>query len=331
VKTAAIVGWSGYGELSNLEQTVLSKLSLAAGAVVTGSMSLTVPKADPVAVARRLAYLPGVDWVAVGYEFEGQGGLASKLQLLAKRYLHRDSTFKLTAQVEKGDQEEGDILLDGNGTILKSATGTRVDEKNPDVTFRILQARGRGAVGVQLKEGPRGVPTSRSLRAVCLVSGGYHSAVTAWMAALSGYSVTLLHARADDESLRQVARLYAELSKRVDAASLKLEVLDGAGKPGERLSAWLDSAKGDILAGAHPECRGNSAREVFKRFPSVIAPLLLLQEDEVRRRLDSLGIKVKTIDSSPTLTLAGRKSPYVNRRFGGVEADINGVMDRILS
>jgi len=331
VKTAAIVGWSGYGELSDLERTVSSKLSLAAGDVIVGSMSLTVPKADPVGVARKLAYLPGVDWVAAGYEFDGEAGLAARLQLLAKRYLRRDSTFKLTAQVEQSDRKEGDILLDGNGAILKSVTGTRVDEKSPDVTFRILEVKGEGAVGVQLKEGPRGVPTSRGLRAACLVSGGYHSAVTAWMAALSGYTVTLVHARADDESLRQVARLYAELSRRIDAASLKLEVLDGAGAPGERLSAWLDSAKGDILSGVHPECRGKGARQVLDRYPSVLTPLLLLQEDEVRRRLDSLGIKLKAVDASPTVSLTGKKARYVIRRFGGVEADINGVIDGILS
>jgi len=42
------------------------------------------------------------------------------------------------------------------------------------------------------------VPTSRGNRVHCLVSGGYHSSVVSWMAALSGFSLTLVHARADD-------------------------------------------------------------------------------------------------------------------------------------
>jgi hypothetical protein len=330
VRTAAIVGWSGYGEFGDLVGSASSKLALGEGAIARGSKSLTVKGTDPVAVARKLAFLPGVDWIAVGYEFDDQSGCTARLQLLAKRYVRPGSSFRLTAQVEQSEQEEGDILLDGNGTVLKAVKGTRVDEKNPDVTFRILIVRGKGAVGVELKEGPGGVPTSRSTKVSCLVSGGYHSAVAAWMAALSGFSVTLVHARADDESLRQVARLYAELSRRLDPQSLKLQVLDGAGSPGERLATWLDGATGDIIAGVHPECRGKRSRAVLRSYPSVLFPLLLLQEDEVKTKLDSLGIKVKGLDKAATLTVAGKKASYVVRRLGGTEADINGVLDGLL-
>jgi len=308
-----------------------SKLALGEGAVTRGSKSLTVRGTDPVAVARKLAFLPGVSWIAAGYEFDDQAGCTARLMLLSERYLRPGSSFRLTAQVEQSEQEEGDILLDGIGTVLKSAKGTRVDEKHPDVTFRILMVRGKGVVGVELKEGPGGVPTSRSAKASCLVSGGYHSTVAAWMAALSGFSVTLVHARADDESLRQVARLYAELSRRLDPSSLELQVLDGAGSPGERLATWLDGAPGDIIAGVHPECRGGRARAVLRSHPSVLLPLLLLQEDEVKVKLDSLGIKVKGVDKSATLTVAGKKMPYIIRRLGGKEADINGVLDGLLS
>jgi hypothetical protein len=330
VKTAAIVGWSGNGGFSDLEASVSSKLGLGDGATTKGAKSLTVREADPVVVARKLAFLPGVSWVCAGYEFDDKTGPAAGLQLLAKRYMRPGSSFLLTAQVEQSEREEGDILLDGNGLVLKSVSGTRVDEKSPDVTFRIVIVRNKGAVGVQLREGPGGVPTSRGAKATCLVSGGYHSAVVAWMAALSGFSVTLVHARADDESLRQVGRLYAELSQRLDPSTLKLLVLDGVGSPGERLATWLDGASGDVIAGVHPECRGRRARAALKGHPSVLTPLLLLQEDEVRAKLDSLGIKVKGGDRTSTLSVTGRKTPYVVRRYGGRESDINGVLDGLL-
>jgi hypothetical protein len=246
---------------------------------------------------------------------------------LAKRYLRPGSSFRLAATVERSELEEGDVLLDGNGLVLKSVKGTRVDEKRPDVTFRIIMVGDKGSVGVELKEGPGGVPTAKGDKVHCLVSGGYHSAVVSWMAALSGFSVTLVHARDDDESLRQVGRLYAELSRRIDAASLKLEVLEGSGTPGQRLSAWLDGAKGDIIVGVHPECRGRSSRKVFSGHPRVLAPLLLLQEEEVQAKLQSLGIKAKAADKKAKLSLAGKSERYKVRSYGGKESDINGVID----
>jgi hypothetical protein len=68
----------------------------------------------------------------------------------------------------------------------------------------------------------------------------------------------------------------------------------------------------------------------LRSYPSVLFPLLLLQEDEVKTKLDSLGIKVKGLDKAATLTVAGKKASYVVRRLGGTEADINGVLDGLL-
>jgi adenylyl- and sulfurtransferase ThiI len=330
VKTAAIVGWSGNGSLPDLDRSVSSKLGLGRGLVSRGSRSLSVEGEDPVAVARKLAHMPGTEWVAVGYEFIDQAGCDSALKVLAERYLQPGSSFRLAATVEESGREEGDILLDGNGTILKAVKKSRVDEKRPDVTFRIVMVRDKGAVGVQLREGPGGVPTDRRAKAWCLVSGGYHSAVAAWMAALSGYSVTLVHARTDDESLRQVARLYAELSHRADAKSIALEVLDGEGSAGERLAAWLGSAKGDVFAGVHPVCRGRASREVLRAYPMVLLPLLFVPEEEILGELQSLGIKTKQKDGTATLEISGKAVPFVLRRYGGKESDINGVLDGIL-
>jgi len=329
VKTAAIVAWSGNGDFVDLQRSVSSKLLPDGGSITTGSKSLTVSKSDPVTVARRLAYLPGISWIAVGYDFATPAGCMADLAVLAKKYLRAGSSFGLTAQVEDSSQEEGDILLDGNGALLKSVKGTRIDERKPDVTFRVVMVRDKGAAGVELRRGPGGVPTSKSMKAFCLVSGGYHSAVVAWMSALSGFSLTLVHARADDESLRQVARLYSELSRRLDPSSIGLHVLDGGGSPGDRLASWLDATKGDVMAGIHPECRGRRSRAVLKDYPAVLMPLLLLQEDEVRAKLQSLGIKVKGVDKAPTLTMSG-KTPFVVRHFAGKESDINGVLDGLL-
>lgn len=330
MKTAAVVAWSGNGALEDLERTAASKLGMPRESVRKGPTSLILEHADPVKVASGLSHLPGVSWIAVGYEFLGWKQCESALHRLAGKYLSEGSSFRLTARVEESEGTEGDLLLDGNGTILKSVKNSRVDEKNPDVTFRIVMVRDKGAVGVELRRGHGGVPTSNARRAFCLVSGGYHSAVVAWMAALSGYEVTLVHSRSEDEPLRQVARLYAELSRRMDASGLELLLLDGDGPVGGRLDAWLPKAKGEVMAGGHPECRGEDVRRTFRRHPSVIQPLLLLQEDEVRARYESLGLKVKAVDTKAMLSL-GRSASYSVKRFGGKEADISGVLDSILS
>ena len=237
----------------------------------------------------------------------------------------------MSAEVEESGKQEGDVLIEATSTLLKAVKGTHVDEKDPRVWFRVVMVRDVGVCGVQLREGDGGVPTSRKTSAACLVSGGYHSAVTAWMAALSGFSLTLVHARDDDESLRQTARLYAELSQRMDASSLRLEVLEGKGPAGDRVLAWLESARGDVFTGVHPECRGMTGMGLLRRYPSALFPLLLLQESEIRATLDGLNIRGKTGDLAATLGAPkARKEKFSVKAFGGREADQNDVLDSIL-
>lgn len=331
MKSAAIVGWTGNGSLSDLERTALRKLGTEGAAVTPGTRSLVVRGTDPVSAARRLAHLPGVSWIAVGYEFEDPAECLGRLSTLAARYLEKGASFKIGVEVEDGGKEEGDVLMEATSTLLKGTKGTHVDERSPDLSFRVIMVRGRGACGVQLREGVGGVPTSTKMKAYCLASGGYHSSVTAWMAVLSGFSLTLVHARSEDESLRQVARLYAEISRRIDASSLELVTLDGDGTAGDRVAAWLKSAEGQVFSGVHPECRGPRGMELLERYPSVQFPLLLLQEGEVRSRLEALGIKGKTTDREASLAFTGKKVRLERKSFGGREADVNAVLDSLLT
>jgi len=330
LKPAAIVGWSGNGSQEDLARTALSKLSGEGVGLSRGARSLIIRGVDPIVAARRLAHLPGVTWIAVGYEVGSTADCLSRLATLAKRYLEVGSSFRLSVDAEESGEEEGDILLEATSTLLNAAKGSHVDEKDPSVRFRVIMVRGGGACGVQLREGIGGVPTSRAMRASCLVSGGYHSSVTAWMAALSGYSLTLVHARDDDESLRQVARLYAELSARIDPSSLRLEVLEGRGQPGDRVAAWLAAASGEVFTGVHPECRGEAGLTQLRRYQPATFPLLLLQEGEVTSRYDELGLRGKQADRAAQLQLSSRRSRFTVREFAGKEADQNDVLDTVL-
>ena len=330
MKPAAIVGWTGNGTLDDFARTASSKIHAKGDGVARGTRSLVVRGEDPISVARSLARLPGAAWIAVGYEFDGLESCLSRLRALSERYLREGESFRVSADVQQSGKEEGDVLMEATSVLLRSVRGTKVDEKGPKVTFRVLMMRGKGACGVQLREGPGGVPTSRRMEAACLVSGGYHSAVATWMAALSGFSLTLVHSREDDESLRQVARLYAELSRRIEPSSLRLAVLEGKEAPGDRLAAWLGRSRGDVFTGVHPECRGTAGFEVLRRYPSALFPLILLQEREVRSRLDELGLRGKTGDRSARLVVSKREGRFTVKTFEGGEADQNAVLDSIL-
>ncbi|MGA2665881.1 MAG: hypothetical protein ABSF83_13155 [Nitrososphaerales archaeon] len=336
MRPASILGWTGNGSLEDLARTAVGKLGEGA-TLERGARSLVVRGVDPVAAAHRLDRLPGVAWIAAGYDFEGLDRGVARLSSLASSYLGDGGSFRVTAEVGAGaGVEEGDVLMEATSALLKAKKGAHLDEKDPSVWFRmVLTRKGRGVCGVQLREGPGGVPTARGMAATCLVSGGYHSAVVAWMAALSGYSLALVHSRdGDDGSLRQVARLYAELSHRMDPAALGLRVLGGKGTPGGRLVAWLGTARGEVFAGAHPECRGEEGlRALRRRRPSIVFPLFLLQEAEVGSKLRGLALGQRAGDGSPTLDLTGRGGgdrPTV-RTFGGVESDQNAVLDSILA
>ncbi len=67
------------------------------------------------------------------------------------------------------------------------------------------------------------------------------------------------------------------------------------------------------------------------KYPSVHFPLLLLQEGEVRSRLEGLGLRGKTTDREAGLEITGRRTRFRVRSFGGQEADLNAVLDSIMA
>src|SRR5207302_9782634 len=71
LKPVAMVGWSGAGKFADLERTALRKLKSSRKAADQIDGTLLVAAEDPVEVARRLAFLPGVAWISVGYRFSG--------------------------------------------------------------------------------------------------------------------------------------------------------------------------------------------------------------------------------------------------------------------
>jgi hypothetical protein len=319
-----MVGWSGSGTFEDLERTALHKLSVRSADRVGDTLLLAAD--DPVDVARSLSFLPGVAWIAVGFRFRGAGNYLKNLELLAKRYLSKGRTFRISAQVVDSAQTAGDVVLSGNSALLSSIQGAKVDERRPQVRFRVCIQGARGACGAEIRGGPGGSPTSGEWVA-CLVSGGERSSALAWMAALSGFSLRLVHSRTDEVALRHVTRLYSELSFRMDPSCLELVVLDGGKSPVGRIGGWLHDHRGAVFAGLRPG-RSEVPMELARRFPNLALPLILVQDDEIGTIYRSLGLgRPATGAGGLTLKALEARSAYSESRFGGVQADSNAVID----
>lgn len=330
MKPVALVGWSGSGDLEDLERTASGRLEAHPASLSRLGQALVVDAKDPVDAARRLAFLPGVEWVAVGYRFSGNGEYLKTLTQLARRYVSRGTGFRVSAQSSGSKTSAGDMVLSGNSEVLGQIPGARIDERRPRVRFRVCIEGSRGACGVEVVQGPRGTPTG-SEWVSCLVSGGERSSAMAWMAALSGCSVRLVHSAFDDASLRHVARVYSELSRRMDPRCVEVQVLDGEGSPMGRLGAWLQMQGEVALAGLRP-APVSALVGLASAFPNLAFPLLLVEESSLGSTFRSLEVGRPARGEAPGLTLESLRSGGVFsvRRFGGVEADSNEVIDSLL-
>jgi hypothetical protein len=323
-----MVGWSGAGEVEDLEKTVAGKLHAGGGDSGRIGDTLLVAADDPVAAARSLAFLPGVAWIAVGYRFSGTESYLENLELLARRYLSKGRSFKISAQVLASNQTAGDAVLAGSSQLLSSIPGARVDERKPHVRFRVCVQGAKGACGAEIVAGPGGLPTSGEWVS-CLASGGERSSALVWMAALSGFSLRLVHSRTDEAAFRRVARLYSVLSFRMDPRSLELVVLEGGDDAFRRIGGWLHDHKGLTFAGLRPG-RPDDLTRISERFPNLVLPLVLVQDAQISEVHRALGLgRVATAGGGLTLRALEASGPYSERKFGGVQADSNAVIDTL--
>ncbi len=328
--------WTGFGTLGDLERSVSNVLAGRGFRVVGVGETVAVLGGEPATAARYCAYLPGVAWIGLGYTSEGAlEAILGSLEALGGRYLKTDSRFSVQAEVTGVKILRGDLIGAANSRLLGLRRGGRIDERNPELIFHVALDGNLGVAGVEIRKGVGGAPTSGT-KAFCLVSGGVHSSVVAWLAALAGFSVELVHLRTSEESVVEAARLYSELSHRMDPTRLKLTLLTGS-KDSSRsgvLETWLKKRGGKggrsespVFAGFHPECRGKLR---WRSVTEVLNPLLLFPESEFKSVFNSLGLRGYT--ESGGLLSATRESgasAYRVASFGGVRADLHEVVDSI--
>jgi hypothetical protein len=329
---SVLLRWAGNGSLRDLLSTA-SGLLRAKGdrnaRLVRIGGSVMVSGVKSVSVAWALKNLPGVKWIALGRRAEPNVGSATESLLsIARNYLVKGSTFRVVVEVQGDHAKASDFAVAACSRLLDAFRGTKIDEKRPKVSFRVAVDSTISVVGVEVCQGVGGAPTSRVRRASCLVSGGMHSSVVAWMAARAGYSVSLLHVYEDDGAMREVARLYSELSLRMDPAHLRLDVLlpEDSLNLGGVLRARIRSTSGRIVfSGAHAECRNAGLLSSTKW----VSPLFLSSEEEFQTILGSLGLRGHNGEIGSPRGNRALSDRYKVRSFGGLRADANEVLDSL--
>ncbi len=287
------------------------------GQVWTVGNSIIAEGAEPLRAAATLAHMPGVAWVAAGVVVSSLKEAALSAGSLATKYLRKGDRFAV-----EGEGTQSVVGADVAGAvtsgILEAAKGARVSE-TPRVRFRAALDGRKGVVGVRVADGPGGTSMGGKW-ATCLVSGGLHSSVLAWNALLAGYRITLVHAKTDESGLLAVARLYAELSHRVDSRGLKLEVLSGWAVP-RTLASHLKPG-GDVFAGFHSTGGPVPGPLAGK----AAAPLYLMSEELFRSEFETLGIKGD--GARVNWEVAGEAGARLTTRtFGGWAEDVSAVLD----
>jgi hypothetical protein len=261
--------------------------------------------------------MPGVDWIAAGLAVNTFQELTASAGRLAKTYLRRGERFWVGAEPGSG-AAGSDAAGAVTSAILSSVRGVAVSEEAPKVRFRAVFEGTRGVLGVELRAGPGGVPTGTE-EATCLVSGGIHSLVVAWSAVVAGFRVRLVHAESGDDALLAVARLYSELSHRADPRALRLEV--AGGRPSGVIPGFLKGVRGPAFTGF--TAAGGALPAQLRGL--VGAPLYLLPERRFESEFESLGVKAHEAKADWTPVKGGGKVSV--KRFGGVAADVSGVLD----
>ena len=317
-KKAAILRWTGRGDASDFRSSVnhvlLERGVKAEVRRVGGSLVLSGP--EPVGLCSTFENMPGVAWTAAGFSVASRDEVARASSVLASRYLKRGEKFSVQAEAS-GRGASSDLAGAVTSAMLEEVKGARASSDAAGVRVRAALDGARGVVGIEVSRGPGGSPMGRD-GAVCLVSGGRHSAVLAWSAVLQGFRVNMVHVQSGEGSLFAAARLSAALSNRGDPRGLSLTLLRG-GEPAGVLPRFLARRTEPVFGGFTVERPAPAALG-----PKVQSPLFMMAEETFESQFGALGVK-----SNDEVADWGRKSAgdYIERRFGGKSADVSAVID----
>ncbi len=168
-------------------------------------------------LARKLALLPGVRWVGIGYE------LARDYQLmldLAEKIASSASASKVSVRVQRSDKsfpKTSLMIMRDVEARLVQAFSVKIDPKEPELSLWLNVLPDSFLLAWERVEGVGGLPVGASGRVLALLSGGIDSPVAAWLMMKRGCVVDMLHVYAQttpEEALTQKMReLFLRLKR----------------------------------------------------------------------------------------------------------------------
>lgn len=168
-------------------------------------------------VAERIAAVPGVVGVSVGYRTARDPAEMEQAALLALNESAPFATFAVEARRSNTDYPETSMEMNRRiGAALQVATGAGVNLTRPDATVSVLVTGGETYVSSARVKGVGGLPVGTAGRIMSLLSAGIDSPVASWRMMRRGAVVVGVHFSGVPQTNDLSERLVADLARRLE-------------------------------------------------------------------------------------------------------------------
>ena len=165
-----------------------------------------------IAIARRIAEIPGVQSVSPGYRTARDPEEMERAAVLAAQDAGHFSSFRIEARRSNTDYAERSMDIASRvGAVVQRATGARVDLSAPEMTVRVSVVQGSVYISSAEIAGIGGLPVGTSGRVVSLLSAGIDSPVATWRLIRRGAVAVGVHFSGRPQTSDQSERLVAEI------------------------------------------------------------------------------------------------------------------------
>ena len=194
-------------------------VGLPVGGVERIASRVLVQVTDPektIEVAKRIAEIPGVQYVSPGYRVPREPAEMERAALLAIRDAGPFATFRVESRRSNTDYPEPSMEMNVRiGAALQRETGAGVNLKAPDVTVRVAVVQGSTYISSAEITGVGGLPVGTAGRVVSLLSAGIDSPVASWRLARRGAVIVGVHFSGRPQTSDASERLVDEIGEKL--------------------------------------------------------------------------------------------------------------------
>ncbi|HEY5540480.1 MAG TPA: tRNA uracil 4-sulfurtransferase ThiI [Coriobacteriia bacterium] len=209
---------------AQFERRLRDNIGAALAGLPTGSVELIASRVlvqvrDPKRtseVAKRIATIPGVQFVSPGYRTAREPDEMERAALLVLREVGPFATFAVESKRSNTDYAENSMAINRRiGAFLQRETGAGVNLSAPDATVRVAVVQGSAYISSAVVQGIGGLPVGMSGRVVSLLSAGIDSPVASWRMMRRGALLVGVHFSGRPQTSDASERLVFEIGERL--------------------------------------------------------------------------------------------------------------------